>query len=180
MKVLLILISILLSVNGVQAAPWRYNVFPLNVELRYERDSSQQLVDRKPLNLALGVRNGPSTVLMEYSRFNEKTGNTTLSLDRVHEEYLFWWKQNIMNFEICDLFVAGGLGAYTEKVTTDLAGGSSVTDSSGNQLMGGVGAGIQSLVLKYLLVSLEGRMMAGKNFDPNPQPGAVLRLGVEF
>lgn len=160
--------------------PWRYDIFPLNGEVRWERDATQQMVDRHPFGLAFGVRKGPSTVLFEYSKFDEKTGNATLALDRSHEEFLFWWKQNIMNFEMLDLFIAGAAGGYTEKVTTTLAGSGSSDDSTGLQMMGGVSAGVQSVLFRYVLVSFEGRLMAGKNFDPNPQPGMLLRLGVEF
>jgi hypothetical protein len=164
----------------VAVAPWRYDIFPLNGELRWERDSTQQMVDRHPFGLAFGVRKGPSTVLFEYSKFDEKTGNATLALDRSHEEFLFWWKQNIMNFERVDFFISGGAGAYSEKVVTTLAGSGSAEDSTGLQMMGGVSGGVQSLLFRYVLVSFEGRLMAGKNFDPNPQPGMLLRVGVEF
>lgn len=192
MKSLLVVLSLLLSVQVVQGAPakaavpksaelpWRYDIFPINLELRYERDTSQQMVDRRPLNLAFGVRKGPTTVLFEYSQFSEVTGNATLQLDRSHTEYTFWWKQNMMNFDFFDFFIAGGAGAYSEKVVTTLAGSGNSTDSTGLQIMGGAAAGVQSLLFKYMLVSFEGRLMAGKNFDPNPQPGAVLRVGVEF
>jgi hypothetical protein len=166
-------------VTKADALPWRYDLF-LNAEIRWERDATQQMVDRHPFGLAVGVRKGPSTVLFEYSKFDEKTGNATLSLNRSHEEFLFWWKQNIMNFEMLDFFVSGGAGAYTEKVVTTLAGSGSSEDSTGLQVMGGISAGAQSLLFRYVLVSFEGRLMAGKNFDPNPQPGMLLRLGVEF
>lgn len=189
MKKLLLAVSLLLGVNFASAqpapakapvTPWRYDIFPLNYEVRYERDASQQLVDRRLMNFAFGVRKGPSTVLFEYSRFNEESGNATLSLERRHEEYLFWWKQNILNFDYFDLFIAGAAGGYSEKVTTVLAGSGSTEDSSGLQIMGGGSAGIQTMLFKMVLVSFEGRLMAGKNLDPNPQPGMAFRLGVEF
>lgn len=181
MRSLLFALGILLVAKTAGAeTPWRVNIFPLNAEVRYERDSSQQMVDRQPVNFAFGVRQGPSTVLFEYSKFNETTGNATLSLDRSHEEYIFWWKQNILNTELVDFFISGGAGAYTEKVTTTLSGSGSTTDSSGLQPVGGASAGVHSVILKYVLISFEGRLMAGKNFDPNPQAGMLLRLGVEF
>lgn len=181
MRSLLFVLGILLVTAPAGAeTPWRVNIFPLNSEIRYERDSTQQMVDRRLVNFSFGVRQGPSTVLFEYSQFAEKTGNATLSLDRRHEEYLFWWKQNILNFELVDFFISAGGGAYAEKVTTTLSGSGTITDSGGLQLMGGASAGVHSVILKYVLVSFEGRLMAGKNFDPNPQAGMLLRLGVEF
>ena len=85
-----------------------------------------------------------------------------------------------MNLRFVDLFVAGGLGFYEEKVTTSLLSSGSITDSSGLQGLGGASAGIQTMILRYVLCSLEGRLIAGKNFDPNPQADLLLRVGVEF
>lgn len=162
------------------ATPWHFDFFPWNSEIRYDRNASQQMQDRRLLNLALGAGKGPSTVIFEYSKFNEKTGNSTLSVDRIHEEYLFWWKQNALEYEQVSLFASVGAGAYAEKVVTSLAGSGSTTDKGRLEVAGGLGAGLQTLVFRYVLVSLEGRLVAGKNLDPNPQPGAVLRVGLEF
>lgn len=194
MKRLLVAVMVLLSTTVAVAAseaagsaaakepvsPWHFDIFPLNGELRYERDPAQQMVDRRPLNLAFGVRKSATTVLFEYSRFSETTGNDTLSLDRTHEEYVFWWKQNLLTYEVVDFFITGGAGVYNETVKTNLAGAESSTDSSGLQIMGGASGGLQTLIAHYVLVSFEGRLIAGKNFDPNPQPSLLLRVGVEF
>ncbi len=163
-----------------KTSPWHVNLLPLNGEYRYERDSSQQTVDRSPISLAAGARKGTSTILFEYSAFTEKTGNSTLSIDRSHQEYSFWLKENFMSFESVDFFIGGGLGAYEEKVTTTLAGSGSATDTSGLQIMGGTCAGVRTLVFRYVLLSFEGRLIAGKSFDPNPQVSLLARLGVEF
>lgn len=185
MKFLLLMTGILLGTAIGQAAevkssPWRFDIFPLNLEMRYERDSSQQMIDRRPLNFAIGLRKSSSTILLEYSSFSESTGNTTLAIDRDHSEYLLWWKENLINFELLDFYVTVGAGGYEEKVSTQLAGAGAVTDSSGLQFVGGGSAGIQSMLAGMVLVNAEARLIAGKNFDPNPQASLLIRIGVEF
>jgi hypothetical protein len=185
MRVLLIVLGVFLFGFGAQAAesedsPWHVDFLPLTVELRYERDSTQQTTDRRPVNLALGIRKGASTILFEYSSFTEETGNATLFIARKHQEYSFWWKESLMNFELLDFFISGGLGGYQEKVTTTLAGSGSATDTNGFLAMGGAGAGIQTLIFRNIILSLEGRFIAGQNFDPNPQADLLVRVGVEF
>lgn len=185
------LVRILLSTLGIclitlsssaadETTPLRYNIFPLNGEIRYERDSSQQLTERRLRNYALGMRQGPVTWLFEYAQFSEKTGNLSLSTERNHQEFLLWWKQNLLTLELAEFFVSGGVGAYQESVVRTLIGGESSRDRGPWQVMGGVSSGLQTQFLRYVLVSIEGRLMAGKNFDPNPQADVLLRLGVEF
>lgn len=163
-----------------KAARWHAVFLPFAGELRYERNGSQQIVDRQPRNLAIGAGRGASDFLFEYATFSENTGNATLSIERTHQEYSFWWKENIINMEIMDCFVSGGVGGYEEKVTTRFAGVGSATDTSGLQGLVGASVGLQSLLFRYVLLSLEGRFLAGRNFDPNPQGSILLRLGVEF
>lgn len=184
MRLLIYLLGVLFSGTIVCAAPeagtrWHGNVFLYNPEIRYERDSVQQVVNRSPLNFALGARKNATTFLLEYSAFEDKSGNSTLSVERQHREYVLWWKENLMNLELVDFFASLGMGAYEEKTITRLSG-SSATDNTGAQFMGGLSAGMQSMFVKYILVSAEGRILAGQNFDPNPQLGFVLRFGVEF
>ncbi|MGZ3744334.1 MAG: hypothetical protein ACXVB1_10995 [Pseudobdellovibrionaceae bacterium] len=164
----------------IDLEPWHVEVLPLGLEFRFEREESQQMADRRPLNLALGGRKGSSSLLFEYSSFTETTGNVTLSLERTHQEYSFWWKEKFMDFEFMEAFFSAGLGGYEEKLTTSLAMSGSTTDTSALQALGGAGAGLQTLVFKYVLLSIEGRFIAGKNFDPNPQASFLLRLGGEF
>jgi hypothetical protein len=189
MKSLIVVFGLLItSVSALAQAPQPSkktrsiyaNLNPLNLEMRYERDSSQHMVDRRPLNLSAGLRKGSSTWLFEYVTFSETTGNATLSIDRQHREYMFWWKENLINLELVDFYVSAGLGAYDEKVTTKLAGSSDAVDTSGLQMMGGASGGVQTKVAGYFLLSLEARILAGKNFDPNPQTSLLARLGIEF
>jgi len=187
MKSLITVIGLLLiSVSALAQAPKApprslfANINLINPEMRYERDSSQHMTDRRPLNLSAGLRKGSSTWLFEYVSFAETTGNATLSIDRQHREYTFWWKENLINLELLDFYLSAGLGAYDEKVTTKLAGSSDAVDSSGLQMMGGGSGGVQTKIAGYFLASIEARILAGKNFDPNPQASLLLRLGIEF
>lgn len=168
------------AISVEQPRAWRVHLFVLNAEMRFERDSNQQILDRRPLNFAGGVSRGNSNYSMEYASFSEKTGNATLSIDRGHQEFSFWWKENLIHFEMAELFLGAGVGAYQEKVTTRLIGNKDVTDSGDLQEMAGLSAGVQRKFAGYILVSLEGRALLGRNMDPNPQGSVVARLGVEF
>jgi len=159
--------------------PFHYDFFFYNPEIRYERDTSQQMVSRQPLNLALGLRRANSTWIFEYSRMSTDSGNSTLSISRRHQEYSLWWNQNVWNFELVNFFASVGVGGYQEDVTTAL-NGASTKDSGAMELMGGSSAGIKSLLWHHLIISLEGRLLAGQDFDPNPQASILLRFGAEF
>jgi len=166
--------------SGASARTWAVDLFLLNSEMRYERAASQQYVDRRPLNLALGLRRGSSLVLLEYAAFQEDSGNNTLSIERRHQESTLWWKESVLSWESMDFFLGVGLGAYQEKLQTTLAGTPPVTDRGAWQIMGGSGVGLQGTLAKFLVLSVEVRVLAGENFDPNPQGSLLGRLGIEF
>ena len=161
-----------------QSEPLRY-LITVNPELRYERQQNQQMTFRHPLNLSIGVRKEKFTYLLEFSQFKETSGNSVLSIDRSHAEYVGWFNYNVLPFGIWNVFGAMGAGAYQESIRTTL-NGSSISDTGELQLMGGVGAGIKVLIEEHFLASLEGRLLGGQNFDPNPQGSLVFRFGVEF
>jgi hypothetical protein len=162
----------------IEAAPLKFQIF-LGPEARYERDSTQQLVFRSPFNFGLGLRKGRASLAAEYTKFTESSGNNTLSIDRTHEEYVLWGNYSFADFDIISFYASLGLGAYQESVTTILMG-SSATDNGNMTFMGGTGVGGKLLLAQHFMISLEGRVLAGQNFDPNPQLGILLRFGAEF
>ncbi|MGZ3775001.1 MAG: hypothetical protein ACXVCY_14020 [Pseudobdellovibrionaceae bacterium] len=159
----------------------------LNPEMRFERDGSQELVDRKPLNIAFEYSRKKISLALEYSRFQEDTGNLTSALQRIHQDYLLWLKYRFWDYTdrefTADIFAGGGAGAYEESVTTSLLGNSR-TDRSGLKFLSGLVAGGE-IVRKVsgnfsLLVGLDGRALISSDFDPNPIWSAVLRFGLQF
>ncbi len=94
--------------------------------MRYEKNQNQELVDRKPLNFGIEYQFKKISLLMEYTKFDEDTGNVTSSIERVHEDMTFWmryhfWdlKQSSENFKL-SLYGGLGAGAFQEKKLTRL------------------------------------------------------------
>ncbi|WP_374075450.1 hypothetical protein [Bdellovibrio bacteriovorus] len=164
-------------------------IFLLNPEMRYERADSQEMVDRKPLNFAVALQMRKISVLMEYARFEEDTGNGTSSLERTHQDVVMWGRYHFFNGTNGDqsvestLFAGAGAGLYEDEVTTNLMG-QSRTDKSNTKFMSGVVAGgeVSVNVTKDfgVLAALEGRALFASDFDPNPVWSAVLRLGFQL
>ncbi|WP_413943395.1 hypothetical protein [Bdellovibrio sp. HCB-162] len=164
-------------------------VFLLNPEMRFERGDSQELVDRKPLNFALALQMRKFSVLTEYARFEENTGNTTSSIDRTHTDLVVWGRYHFFNGtnpnrSVDSTLYAGiGAGLYEEEIVTTLMG-SSRTDKSNPKFMSGVSVGgeVALNVNKDFgfVGGLEGRALFASDFDPNPVWSAVLRLGFQL
>lgn len=176
MKIFIFIFSLLFSTFSHAAL---YYQATYNSEIRYEREASQQMAARRPLNLGVGVRKAESSLIFEYSRFTEESGNTVTPIERVHQEYVLWLNYNLHQFYQWNLFAALGAGVYQDRVKTTLMD-ISTTDKGELQAMGGAGAGLKILLWEHLILSAEGRMYMGQNFDPDLQLGALLRIGAEF
>ncbi|WII73111.1 hypothetical protein QJS83_04395 [Bdellovibrio sp. 22V] len=163
------------------------NLYLLNPELRYERDSSQELVNRRPLNFAFSFEYAKLNFMAEYARFTEETGNATSSIDRTHQDLVLWLRYSFMQRKLPEfswkLFTGAGAGGYQEEVKTTLMGDSR-TDKSDLKFMSGLVLGGEvaySVNPRFgLLAGVEGRALLASDFDPNPIWSAVLRLGLQF
>ncbi|WP_413558715.1 hypothetical protein [Bdellovibrio sp. HCB209] len=162
-------------------------IYPLAFEIRYEKDSSDNYLEQRPTNLSFAYRTNVWSILFEYSKFTESTGNSTLNIDREHTEMVLWgrwhlWRMTQKQMRI-SIYGAGGLGTYSEDITTSLSG-SSQKDSTGSKLMGGLAAGgdISYDFVKNFgaVAALEGRGLMGQGFDPNPTFGALVRTGLYY
>jgi hypothetical protein len=162
-------------------------IFPLDLEMRFEKNAEGEYIDRKPLNLSFSYRAPNWSVLFEYSKFEEESGNATSSIDRKHEEMTVWGRWHLWKFKEgrtrLSVFAAAAVGAYQEEVTTTLAGNSQ-TDKTGYQMLGGFGGGADisyQLTKTFgVIAAVEGRGLMAQDFDPNPTWGAVVRTGVLF
>ncbi len=176
------LIFFLICIFGIPIAraadEIRYQAY-LNPELRYEREANQQMIFRHPLNVGFGAQLDNTTYIIEVSHFTETSGNQTLSIDRTHYETAFWINYNLYQFGSFNFFAGAGAGIFRETVKTNLNGNSSV-DVGEVQPLVGTSVGLKALLWKHLILSAEGRFLVGQNFDPNPQLGMLLRVGVEF
>lgn len=164
------------------------SLYLFNPEMRYERAESQDLEDRRPFNFALGYQSSEFSLLAEYTRFSEETGNATATIDRNHQDVLVWFRYHALKTSVGDairgyLFVGAGAGGYMEEVTTSLMGVSR-TDKDQWKFQSGLVLGGETSVLIYqnwqLVAGLEGRTLFASDNEPNPLWSAVLRLGIQI
>lgn len=190
MKFLFLIFSLLFSLlshaqRGTSISSMR--AYILNPEMRFERDGSQEVIDRKPLNFAVGYKRNNFSFALEYSRFEESSGNQTSSLDRIHQDFLFWLKLHFLPYSFrefnSNLFVGPGGGVFQESVTSSFMG-ESRTDNGGNKFVSGLMVGWEVIVKgnQYFsaLMSVEGRALVSSEFEPNPVWSSVFRFGVLF
>ncbi|WP_415064070.1 hypothetical protein [Bdellovibrio sp.] len=187
MKYRLFVLTFLFSAVGwAQTSSLR--AYLLNPEMRFERANSQEMMDRRPLNIALGYQKEKFSILAEYARFEEDTGNATSSLDRTHQDVVVWFRYHFLNridkqsLSTTTLFAGAGAGAYEEQVVTTLMGVSR-TDKTPTKFMSGFVVGAEFSILMNphfgFVFGAEGRGLLASDFDPNPVWSALLRLGIQ-
>lgn len=162
-------------------------IYPLAYEVRYEKDAAENYLEQKPTNLSIAYRKASWSLLVEYSKFSQDSGNPTLMITRDHQETLLWgrwhlWRLRQKAMQVT-VYGGGGLGTYKEDVTTTLSG-ASMTESTGSKFMGGLAAGSD---ISYgfgerfgVIAAAEGRGLMGQEFDPNPTFSILIRTGVYF
>lgn len=162
-------------------------LYPLALDIRYEKDSAENYMEQKPQNLSFAYRTNAWSVLFEYSKFSQESGNSTLNIKRDHEEMLLWGRWHLWRLQKKSMRVSvyggGSLGTYKEDITTTLSGASQ-KDTTGAKFLGGLAAGadISYDFTKYfgVIAAAEGRGLMGQELDPNPTFGGVIRTGIYY
>lgn len=176
----------LLGVTSAYASS-AVELYPYNFEMRYERADSQEMVNRNPHSFSVAYVQERSKFLFDYSSFSENTGNFTSSIDRKHYEYVMWyqysWYQANTQKIAWGIYNGIGAGAYEDNIVTKFVS-ETRADRSGYKTVGALSMGFKSAFVinpKYAVVSsLEGRLFMASDFDPNPNFGAILRLGLNI
>jgi hypothetical protein len=169
-------------------APWIFTAYVFTPEFRYERSSDLDLGYVSYIGYGLGLRHQNFAVLLETTRTTTSSGNQALSIDREHRDWLltgryFFWNR-VFGSGTVGFFAAGGVGFYNETVRTTLTG--NVTQDNGNREVEAIaGLGTEATFAPVLgdfgfTVGTEFRILASKNFDPNPVPVGLARFGVSF
>ena len=173
-----------LKITPAEPAPL-LKLYLLDFEMRYEKGSDLEWVERKPLNLAVAFQKKQFDFVMEYARFTASSGNATLNIDREHQEIMAWGRWHFASTHVSEalwsLYGGLGVGGYEEKVTTHTPG-SSQTDNGGMQWMSGLSVGVETQIpitgSLGFVGALEGRVLTAADFEPNPLGSGVLRLGL--
>jgi hypothetical protein len=168
----------LISISRERMTKWGALAL-VGAELRGERDVNDNYAGITFANLALGGRYQQWFFLVEEAQQSQSTGNATLSVKKEVQDILGWvnWTTDSSWHHLAPLLGAG-LGAYQIKVTTTLAG-TATKDTTPWKLLGGVSAGLR-LDLPVLWLSVEARLLAGDDLDPQPTLGGLARIGLWF
>jgi len=175
-----------LKIKPTEPAPL-LKLYLLDFEMRYEKGSDLEWVERKPLNFAVAVQLQKFDFVMEYASFSQSSGNATLSVDRNHQEVLAWGRWHFVDKKFTEtrvsLYGGLGVGGYEEEVTTTTPG-SSQSDKGGMKWMSGLSAGLEVQVPMTASLgfvgALEGRVLTASDFEPNPLGSGVVRLGLSL
>ena len=195
MRIIVLVLGFLIGVSSLAQEPQakrlkmampqnQLQVFLYNPELRFERSNSQDLVDRKPINFAAALKFKEVSFLGEISQFEEKSGNTSSSLVRNHQDVILLFRNHFLESKAgavtFSMYWGGGAGLYQDEVTSSLLGESRV-DKSSPKLMGAISFGMD---LAYslsrnleMIMAAEGRSLVASDFDPNPVWSALVRAG---
>lgn len=179
-------VALLIVLSGLSAsAETLYQVYPLNVQTRFETGEELNLVARQSRNFAFGATREGYGVLAEYSSFETSSGASYSSIKRRHEELLAWLKKDLGGWRAFRWQAGAAVGVMREQATTRIED-LETTDRGRDELLTGLSAGATlsigqgTVIKKAFQVSLEGRAFFASSFDPNPQPDVVLRTGFQF
>lgn len=148
-------------------------------ELRPEKDVENNYATHALSNVALGVGYKDFAFILEKASFRESSGNSTLNVERLLEDTMLWAQWQAQAWHIFAPYVGGGLGAYQETVTINLAGAQSSQHQSNRKLLTGANFGVRVDVPVYW-ISLEGRLLFGDELDHQPALGGLARFGLWF
>ena|GEM_PF-1628112 len=168
-------------------SPLYTRLYLLNIDVRYDRDNDQQLSNRSPFHIAMGFKKSVYAAVVEYTNFSEESGNASSSVKRTHQEGVLWGRWHAVEFKGArhqfSFYGAGGLGLYQEEVTTTFLT-DEVKDSGDFKMLGAAAIGGEWTILfgrKFgLVVNGELRLLAGSDFEPNPNFGGLVGLGLQF
>jgi hypothetical protein len=153
--------------------------YPFDYSFRYDRNEDQDFRRFDLRVLAVGLEFKRFDLTFEVSHFDMSTSVGSLSVAREQQEYHFWGRASLLRWQLLDIYGGLAVGSYDETIKTTLGASSSQTSSQWNWSTG-ASAGVNFHLHKYLLSALEIRTMFGKDFDPQPQFGGLLRIGVRF
>lgn len=183
MKSLILLIAVFCfglttCTESAHAKPVQYHL-SYGQEARPEKDAEGHFEIHTLTNLAFGMGFENYLILVERAYFQEASGNNTLRVTRDLEDYLLWAHWRAEEWYRMVPYVGLGLGAYKERVTTELAAANSTTRESDYKFLSGGNFGFQ-IALPIVWISLEGRLLFGDELDQQPTLGALMRFGIWF
>ena len=154
-------------------------ILQVGMDLRMERDEDQATKPRTMINIGAGVEHGHWLGELEYASFSQSSGNESLGVSRKFETVLAWMYWEALDSSTVAPYLGAGLGALHESIDTKLLGTSDHDESPWN-ILTAAAMGLRFFPKTTFWVSGEGRLYKSARLDPDPQLGALLRVGIVF
>ncbi len=152
---------------------------PLQLGYRYAKQMDTQMVWQNANSFAVGGQYQRHIFLLDYGQFSDSSGNQMLSYRKDRTEWLLSYRYAVYSLAAhLNLGMGFGLGVYDDMVKSRL-GTQEVSESTGAQVLA---SGLVSLGgnWNYFFYAAELQMLQGKDYDPQPTLGGLLRIGIQF
>jgi hypothetical protein len=178
MKLFLFAALFFVSFQAGAAGDWGV-LFQAGADVRFERDEDQMIRNRTLFNFSGGVVRENWIGEVEYASFSTSSGNASLSVDRRFESVLTWLYWQALDFDSLAPYLGGGIGAIRETVKTTLLG-MTEADESPWSFTTAAALGVRLFPRSNFWLSGEGRLYKNPRLDPDPEFGAIFRVGWVF
>lgn len=179
MKIVIALVIFLLSANSFADEVVDISLFQL--QFRYEDSANQAIEVIQYRTFGIAIQPGLYRLGFEYSRNENQTGNSSLSVRTDIKEYALTASYRLYQFAVperrrsLDFLLGGVIGTTQTDVRTQLLNNPSISKSDSN-LVYGVAASLIGR-LYYFMIETEFKILTSKNFSPQVVPVAQIKLG---
>jgi hypothetical protein len=131
---------------------------------------------RTPISVRGGYGFSFGDTYLEYSRFSTTEGASFVGIDRIHNEWIVWYRRSLWQSWYVSPFIAGGMGAQVDEVHTRFQE-ETETGRGGPQTVFAGAFGMKGRITKNIDLQLEARVETSPNDAPNPELGAFALIG---
>ncbi len=154
-------------------------ISPLQYGFRYVKQLNTDIIWQGLPSFGVGGQWQKHSVFLDHTQTSDSSGNPTLAFKKERVEWMLSYRYAVMSFTpSLDLQVGMGLGMYSDTLKSRL-GAQEISEDSGYQMSGLGMVGISGR-WNYLFYGAELQALAGKDFDPQPTLGGLIRVGVQF
>lgn len=162
-----------------KAMAMHVSIFPLNPEQRVVENQNKELRLISVKNYAFSLSKDLHQVLLEHAELETNSGNETLSITEISQEYHIAYLHEIYSWQhYWSLHLGLGTGQYTSTIKTQYLNNVSEETSGSTLLFSGISS-IQ-FQYQYFHTQLDFKLIQAKDYNPQPQPTFILRAGLSF
>ncbi len=119
------------------------------------------------------------SLFLDHTQTSDSSGNSTLAFKKERTEWMLSYRYVVTSLTpFLNLQMGVGLGMYNDNIKSRL-GAQELSEDSRYQISGLGLVGVSGS-WNYLFYGAEVQALAGKDFDPQPTLGGLIRVGVQF